>query len=121
MNLRPYSKYKPSLPAEASAQAGGVEWLGDVPEHWERSTATRLCPKAQGWTEERGPTLGNESPICSSTPTGLWPVVAMAHGRVTQPLWGWGHLATVTQGSAGRATLGWRTESRWDSRNGGQP
>ena len=42
-------------------------------------------------------------------------------GGVTQPRWGWGRFATMTQGSAGRATLGWRTESRWDSPNGGQP
>ncbi len=25
------------------------------------------------------------------------------------------HSATIPQGGAGRATLGWRTESRWDS------
>ena len=25
MKTKPYSKYKPS----------GIEWLGDVPEHWE--------------------------------------------------------------------------------------
>lgn len=38
------------------------------------------------------------------------------HGGLTQPRWGWGRFATMTQGSAGRATLGWKTESRWDSR-----
>jgi hypothetical protein len=111
MKLPAYPKYKPS----------GVEWLGDVPEHWERSTATRLRPKAQGWTEERGPTLGDECPICSSTPRGLWRGATMTHDRVTQPRWGCDRFTTVTQGSAGRATLGWKTESRWDSRNGGQP
>jgi hypothetical protein len=109
------------VPAYPRTKPSGVELLGDVPEHWEvkRPAPTGLRPKAQGWTEERGPTLGNERPIGSSTPTGLWPVAAM-RGGVTQPRWGWGHFATVTQGSACRATLGWRTESRWDSRNGGE-
>jgi len=41
--------------------------------------------------------------------------VAAMLGGVTQPRWGWGRIATMTQGSAGRATLGWRTESLWDS------
>jgi hypothetical protein len=65
---------------DRDGQPSGVEWLGDVPEHWERSTATRLRPKAQGWPEERGPTLGNERPIGASTPTGLWPVAATVRG-----------------------------------------
>jgi len=123
VKLPAYPQTKPSgLSACGHAQAG-VEWLGDVPEHWaaKRSTATRLCNKAQGWTEERGPTLGNERPIDSSTPTGLWPVAAVMRGGVTQPRWGCDRLAPMTQGSSFLATLGWRTESRWDSRNGGQP
>src|SRR5207249_8382964 len=40
--------------------------------------------------------------------------------RKPQPRWGWQTIAPVTQGSAVGATLGWRTESRWDSRNGGK-
>jgi len=122
MKLPPYPKYKPSLPAEASAKAGGVAWLGNVPKHWEvkQLTATRLCNKAQGWTEERGPTLGNECPIVSSNPTGLWTLTVTMRGGETQPRWGWMRFAAVTQGSACRATLGWRPESRWDSRNGGR-
>ena len=101
----------------------GVEWLGDVPEHWEvkRPTATRLRNKAQGWTEERGPTLGNEPPMGSSTPTGLRRVTATIRGGVTQPRWGWGNFTRLTQGSSCLATLGFGTESRWDSRNGGRP
>ena len=35
MKLPAYPGAEPSLPAEASAKAGGVEWLGNVPEHWE--------------------------------------------------------------------------------------
>ena len=31
------------------------------------NTATRLCTKAQGWTEERGPTLGIEQASCRYT------------------------------------------------------
>jgi hypothetical protein len=79
-------------------------------------TATRLWNKAQGWTEARGPTLGNERPIYSSTPTGLRPVAATGRGGVTQPRWGCDRFATVTQGSSFLATLGFETESRWDSR-----
>ena len=105
------------LPAYPRTKPSGVAWLGDVPEHWavKRSTATRLWNKAQGWPEERGPTLGNESPIDSSTPTGLWRVAVM-RGGMTQPRWGCDRLAPKTQGSSCLATLGWRTESRWDSR-----
>ena len=34
MKLPAYPKYKPSLSAGPSAKAGGVDWLGAVPEHW---------------------------------------------------------------------------------------
>jgi len=88
------------------------------PRAWD-STARRLRHTAQGWPEERGPTLGWSSPR-SSTPTGLRRAVTMRQ-EVTQPRWGWGRLATVTQGSACRATLGCKTESPWDSPEGGQP
>ncbi|HQG66896.1 MAG TPA: restriction endonuclease subunit S, partial [Smithella sp.] len=32
-NLKPYPRYKPS----------GVDWLGDVPEHWEVKRLKRIC------------------------------------------------------------------------------
>lgn len=35
MKLPAYPRTKPSLPTGASAKVGGVEWLGDVPDHWE--------------------------------------------------------------------------------------
>jgi type I restriction enzyme S subunit len=35
VKLPAYPRYKSSLPAGAPAKAGGVEWLGDVPEHWD--------------------------------------------------------------------------------------
>ena len=34
----------------------------------------------------------------------------------TQPRWGWDFKPVIPQGSAVRATLGYGTESRWDSR-----
>ena len=37
MKLKPYPKYKPS----------GVEWLGDVPEHWEALTVRRRATRIQ--------------------------------------------------------------------------
>jgi type I restriction enzyme S subunit len=39
-NYRPYPKYKPS----------GVEWLGDVPEHWKASRIGRLSSTGMGQT-----------------------------------------------------------------------
>ena len=36
--------------------------------------------------------------------------------EMTQPLWGWDIKPIVPQGSAWRATLGFVTESRWDSK-----
>jgi hypothetical protein len=47
--------------------------------------------------------------------------IATIRGGLTQPRWGWGNLTRLTQGSSCLATLGWRTKSRWDSRNGGRP
>ncbi len=80
-------------------------------------TATRLRPKAQG-CEERA-TLG-PALIISSTPTGLRLCAPLMREGVTQPRWGWDQIALMTQGSSFLATLGFGTESRWDSQNGGQ-
>ena len=59
---------------------------------------------------------------------GLGPVSATMRAGGTKPRWGSVPLAPVIQGGSflvhppqcygGRATLGWRTESRWDSRRG---
>ena len=38
MQSKPYTKYKPS----------GVEWLGDVPEHWEVTSLKFICRFAYG-------------------------------------------------------------------------
>ena len=35
MSFPRYPKHKPSLPSEALAKAGGAEWLGEVPTHWD--------------------------------------------------------------------------------------
>jgi hypothetical protein len=43
-------------------------------------------------------------------------VVAASWSTVPQPRWGWGNLIQLTQGSSFVATLGWRTQSRWDCR-----
>ena len=57
MKLPPYPAYKPS----------GVEWLGDVPEHWEvKRLKFQLSKMEQGW-----------SPQCDNTPAdeGEWGVL----------------------------------------------
>jgi len=73
-----------------------------------------LWPKAQGWRP--APTLGQPK-TTTPTPTGLW-LGRRPPPVWPQPRWGWGPLATVTQGSAGGATLGFETESLWDSGKG---
>lgn len=88
-----------------------------APANVRHTTAMRLRRKAQG-CEERA-TLGSQS-IISSTPTGLRLVGPPAREGVTQPRWGWDQIALSTQGSSFLATLGFETESRWDSQNGGQ-
>ena len=42
-------------------------------------------------------------------------VVAWDEARWPQPRWGWGLMARFTQGSSRLATLGFETESLWDS------
>ncbi len=57
MKYQPYPRYKPSLPAEGPAKAGGVEWLGDVPEHWEVKRLRHVLSRNDGgvWGEEDDP------------------------------------------------------------------
>ena len=43
MNLKPYPSVKDS----------GVEWLGEVPEHWEYATLRRYCRVFAGATPSR--------------------------------------------------------------------
>jgi len=43
-------------------------------------------------------------------------VVAAPWSTVPQPRWGWWDSLQLTQGSSFLATLGWRTQSRWDCR-----
>src|SRR5438552_2296884 len=67
------------------------------------------------------PTLGARWEV-ETTPTALWPkpgARAGAHG--SQPRCGWGGFLPMTQGSSCLATLGFETESRWDSPRGGSP
>ena len=80
-----------------------------------QSTATRLRSKAQDSSFLA--TLGFES-VVSSTPRGLRPFATTTRDGVTQPRWGWNQIALLTQGSSFLATLGFGTESRWDSGNG---
>lgn len=47
MSLQPYPAYQPS----------GIEWLGDVPGHWQRTQTKRVCRFTTGWT----PPTGDES------------------------------------------------------------
>jgi hypothetical protein len=88
-----------------------------APTSMRHSTATRLRNKAQGC--EGRATLGPSS-IISSTPSGLRPFTTATREGVTQPRWGWDQITLLTQGSSFLATLGFGTESRWDSQNGGQ-
>ena len=46
-----------------------------------------------------------------SNPNG---VVSVGRAQSPQPRWGWGNFYPLTQGSSFLATLGWRTQSRWD-------
>lgn len=62
MNSKPYPKYKPS----------GIEWLGDVPEHWEVTRLRYVCRFAYGdalASEEREdgdvPVFGSNGPVGS--------------------------------------------------------
>lgn len=41
-------------------------------------------------------------------------VASVRRARSPQPRWGWQNLPRLTQGSPCGATLGWRTQSRWD-------
>src|ERR1043166_6818582 len=41
-------------------------------------------------------------------------LIRPAVGDLPQPHCGWIHFRTMTQGSSFLATLGWRTQSRWD-------
>ena len=50
-----------------------------------------------------------------TTPTALWPRSWVRERKRPQPRCGWRCLGTVTQGSSFLATLGFLTESRWDS------
>lgn len=43
MKAKPYPKYKPS----------GVEWLGEVPEHWTRIPLQYICSRYAGGTPDR--------------------------------------------------------------------
>ena len=74
-------------------------------------TSKGYCPPAQGWTEDRGPTLGNAAPIALN-PNGVvssWP----PPDGDTTPL-GLARIADgVSQGSSCLATLGWVTKRRW--------
>jgi hypothetical protein len=73
---------------------------------FERSTPTGLCPLLQSYFNST--TLVRPIPLHVLQPR--TPFVR------TQPRWGWDIQSIVSQGSAVRATLGYRTESRWDSR-----
>jgi type I restriction enzyme S subunit len=60
---KPYPAYKPSLPAEASAKAGGIPWLGEIPRHWEAlrlgraiNLVTGFPFKSEGFTHKESAT-----------------------------------------------------------------
>jgi type I restriction enzyme S subunit len=43
VKFSPYPKYKPS----------GIEWLGDVPEHWTSNSLRRISTRYSGGTPDR--------------------------------------------------------------------
>src|SRR6185369_8575691 len=86
--------------AEGRMERGKTNLVGRIPKGFR--------PKAQG-CEERA-TLGNRRRD-EFNPNGV--VVRFGVAR-TQPRWGWNFIAPPTQGSSFLATLGWRTQSRWD-------
>ena len=59
----------------------------------------------------RGTSYPGTMPAGVSTPTGLRPVAVTA----PQPRWGCAASVRITQGSSFLATLGFETESLWDS------
>ncbi len=76
---KPYPAYKPSLPAEASAKAGGIPWLGEAPAHWEWIAIKRLLSRMDYGTSE------------ASTESGRIRVLTMGNiqkGEVIMPLSG---------------------------------
>jgi hypothetical protein len=73
------------------------------------TTPTALHPVAQGW--RNAPTLGQRANE-STTPMGLRPFPS-PEGH--NPVGVENNFASRSQGSSSLATLGWMTESRWDS------
>ena len=73
-----------------------------------------LSPPAPGW-QVREPTRGpSPNEIINRNAIAAFPL--SGHGRRwPQPRCGWEWLGTVTQGGSFLATLGFETESRWDS------
>jgi len=57
MNLPAYPHYKPS----------GVEWLGDVPEHWEVKSMTRVTTNIRNGTSATQLEDDSESAVSSHT------------------------------------------------------
>ena len=89
----------------------GIRSISPAPS----SIPTGLCLIAQG-CEERA-TLGYHPPgIPNRNAVAAIPLLpARALEPRPQPRWGWDSLPTFSQGSSCLATLGWRTESLWDS------
>ena len=85
---------------------------------------TGFRPKAQGWSEpnRRGATLG-QRPIntFNRNAVAAIPFSSIAPGSSQNPVGVDPNLDSFTQGSSYVATLGWRPESRWDSRQAANP
>ena len=75
-------------------------------------TPKGLCLIAQGWAEERGPTLGILSPrnYPKGVTFGALEFTRRNDATSLRLKMGGG----LSQGSACRATLGYETQSRWD-------
>jgi len=95
-----------SGPEVRSSHFSNVVGTGD----WSADILVRLCVMVNPRT--RMSALQKEKGPVAVNPNG---VAASGEVRWSQPLWGWGLRTMVTQGSSRLATLGFETESLWDS------
>jgi hypothetical protein len=85
--------------------------ISEQPINRAAETPKGFYPSAQGWPEERGPTLGNVFPSFPN-PNGVASLLPSPDADAT-PL-GLERIAGgITQGSSCLATLGWMPKRRW--------
>jgi hypothetical protein len=101
--------------SKAGGSPGTPHFIRSLPSRYAAGWAIPkgLWPKAQGC--EARASLGERRLSHFPTPTGLWPS-CLAPSEGPQPRWGCFPRGTgLPRVAPGGATLGWRTESLWDS------